>query len=218
MKSLLLLVVILGSSAAMALENTQGEINVIIQCHEAMDGKTDGRTEKLSLTSPTPLALVQSGRIFFLTSDSIYSLKNTYHKKDLLIHLKDKGEDFYRKMEIRKDGTIGTMSFDEIKDGKEAIEPTVSLDEASLKLFKNDLLRRVKSITGEYQNKYDPQDTLNALERCKDIQVLDKENANLMTQTIAKQSEFYKKLLKKTNSYSNGLKKESDTGKAAGKK
>lgn len=211
MKSLLLLVVILSSgTAALAHE----EIDAIVKCHEALNEKSAGRTEKLSLDSATPVALVQGKRLFFLTDSSIYSLENTYRGKDILIHLKEKGQDFYRKMEIRKNGQIGNMSYDQITDTANAIEPKVSLDKESLMLFKQDLLRRVKSTYGEYQTRTDSEavkKTIDALSACEDIQI------DGMKKSVAAQKAVYEKL--KQTSYSGKNKKSGDdSGTNGGKK
>lgn len=174
---------------------------LIINCHEAMDGKSGGATDKLAFDSATPIAYATAKKIYFLTDKSISSVENTFQGKDLTIHLTNNDKDFYRKMEIRKDGKIGTINFDEIKDTKAAIEPKAQLDEDTLGLFKKDLIARVNSMQGEYQNKFDPQDTLNAIKICDEIKSPE------MQKATANQTAYYEKLLKKPRAYSDGLKR-----------
>ncbi|MBS1970844.1 MAG: hypothetical protein JSU04_11080 [Bdellovibrionales bacterium] len=177
------------------------EIKLIIACNEAMDGKSSGVTDKLAFDSTTPIAYVATKKIYFLTDKSIYSLENKYRDQDIVVHLTNNDKDFYRKLNINKDGKIGNISYDEIKDKKDALEPKAQLDEDTLGLFKKDLITRVNSMQGEYQNKFDPQDTLNAIKICDEVKSPE------MQKATAKQTAYYEKLLKKPSAYSDGLKK-----------
>lgn len=174
---------------------------LIINCHEALDGKSAGNTDKLTFDAATPIAYATPKKIYFLTDKSISVLDNTFQEKDLTIHLTNNDKDFYRKMEIRKDGKIGSINFDEIKDTKTAIEPKAQLDEDAIALFQKDLIARVNSMQGEYQNKFDPQDTLNAIKTCDEIK-----SPEMQTATT-KQTAYYEKILKKPHAYSDGLKR-----------
>lgn len=206
MKVLLGLVLVCSTSTAMAATASE-ELKKVIQCHEALDGKSSGNTEKLSYESATPFALPATKKIYFVTDKSIYSIEDKFQGKDLLIHLIDKDKDFYRKMAITSSGKIGSISYDEIKDKKDAQEPKAQLDDEILGLFKKDLVRRVSSMMGEYQNKYDPQDTLNAINICNEIKSPE------MQKAVEKQTAFYEKLLKKPRAYSDGLKSKKAAGK-----
>lgn len=174
---------------------------LIINCHEALDGKSAGSTDKLTFDAATPIAYATNKKIYFLTDKSISVLDNKFHGKDLVIHLTNSDKDFYRKMDIRKDGKIGSINFDEIKDQNSALEPKAQLDEETLGLFQKDLVARVNSMRGEYQNKFDPQDTLNAIKTCDEIKSPE------MQKATAQQTAYYESILKKPGAYSDGLKR-----------
>jgi hypothetical protein len=206
MKALFALCLLGATHGAFAV-TASDEITKIVACHEAMDGKSSGATDKLAFDSATPIAYAATKKIYFLTDKSIYSLENKYQGQDITVHLIDKDKDFYRKFDVRKDGKIGTISFNEIKDTKSALEPKAQIDEDTLGHFKKDLVTRVNSMPGEYQNKFDPQDTLNAINVCAEIKTPE------MQKAVEKQTAYYSKLLKKPSAYSDGLKSKKSGGK-----
>ncbi|WP_374033365.1 hypothetical protein ACES2I_11265 [Bdellovibrio bacteriovorus] len=167
------------------------ELAQVIACHEALDGKSDSRTFKLEVTSPTPFTLISGKRIFFITSDSIHVLDHKYAGQSMTVKLEEKGQPFYRTINFQNDGTIGNVSFeDTTKEAKaQAVSPKSQLDPDSIALLKKELLRQMNSVTGEYQNKYDPEDTLHALNICRKVE------SKELQASIDKQSAFYEKLL-----------------------
>jgi hypothetical protein len=206
MKALLALA-LLGAANNTLAATASDEIKLIIACHEALDGKSSGVTEKLAYDSATPVAYVATKKIYFLTDKSIYSLENKYRDQDIVIHLTNNDKDFYRRLNINKDGKIGNIAYDEIKDTQGALEPKAQLEEDTLGLFKKDLVTRMNSMQGEYQNKFDPQDTLHAIKVCEELKSLE------MQKATAKQTAYYEKLLKKPRAYSDGLKSKKSGGK-----
>jgi hypothetical protein len=177
------------------------ELTNIIQCHEALDGKSEGQTQKLGYDSATPFTLADGKKLYFVTDASISVLENTFQGKTLLIHLKEKDKDFYRQMAINTDGRIESISFDEVTSPTEAQESQLSLNDESLSLLKKDLLRRVDSMAAELQNKFDPKDTLAALKTCEAVKLPE------LKKSLEKQTAFYEETLKNPAAYFQGLKK-----------
>lgn len=173
------------------------ELAQIIACHEALDGKSDSRTFKLETTSPTPFTLISGKRIYFITDQTINVLDHKYANQSMTVKLEEKGQPFYRTINFQKDGTIGNVSFEEApREAKaQAVTPKAQLDPDSIALLKKELLRQMNSVTGEYQNKYDPEDTLHALNICRDVE------SKELAASIDKQSAFYEKLLHRKASY-----------------
>lgn len=201
MKYLIYIFISAITATAMAAEEPTVELANIIKCHEALDGKSVGQTQKLTYEASTPIVLSHGKNLFFTTDTSIYVLENKYQGKSLLIHLKNNDKDFYRQMDVKKNGTIGLISYDNVLETKEAVDPKPSLDTESLMLLKKDILLRVDSMTKEYQNKFDPKDTMDALKICESIQYPG------LQKSIEKQNAYYETLLKNPSAYFNGLKK-----------
>ncbi|CAE80202.1 hypothetical protein predicted by Glimmer/Critica [Bdellovibrio bacteriovorus HD100] len=173
------------------------ELAQIIACHEALDGKSDSRTFKLEVTSPTPFTLISGKKIYFITDQSVSALEHKYAGQSMTVKLEEKGQVFYRTISFQKDGTIGNVSFDETtpEAKAQAVSARAQLDPDSIALLKKELLRQMNSVTGEYQNKYDPEDTLHALNICRQIK------SKELEESIDKQSAFYEKLLRRKASY-----------------
>ena len=201
MKSWMMTFLLLSSWTAVAAEDLTKDLNEVIQCHEALDGKSEGLTQKLGYDSATPIALVHGKDLYFATSSGIYILEGRDFDKGLLIHLKEQDKDFFRQMDLDKNGRITGMSFDEVQETKEAAEPKLSLNKESLELFKKDLVTRVASMTGEYQNKFDPKDTLAALKICEAVNFSD------FRKSLEKQTTYYQEVQKNPSAYFQGLKK-----------
>ncbi len=197
------LVCLLPSSLALASQ----ELQALIRCHEALDGKADARTMKLDLSSPTPFLWNTGKKIYFVTADSIAVLENKFAGKDIVLRLDEKHQPFYRKISFLKDGSVGTVSFEDVKpvQKEKAETPHAQLDEASLSALTKELVRQMDSVTGEYQNKYDPQGTIESLNVCRAVK------SPAMQKSLEKQIAFYEKLVKKKNpgAYSNSNSKKS---------
>jgi len=202
MNSWMIVLSLFFSSVAFAAENlTLSELSDIIQCHEALDGKSEGQTQKLGYDSATPFTLAQGKKLYFVTDTSVSVLDNTFQGKNLLIHLKEKGKDFYRQMAINAEGRIESISFDEIYDTTVSSEPQLSLNDDTLNLFKKDILHRVDSMAEELQNKFDAKDTLAALKTCEAVKLPE------LKKSLEKQTVFYEEALKNPAAYFQGLKK-----------
>lgn len=173
------------------------ELAKVIACHEALDGKADARSFKLDTTSATPFTLISGKKIYFVTSDSVSVLNHKFANQRMTVKLEEKGQPFYRTISFQKDGSIASVSFDDTtkEDKAQAVETRAQLDADSLKLLNKELLRQMNSVTGEYQNKYDPEDTLHALNICRQIE------SKELQASIDKQSAFYEKLLHRKAGY-----------------
>ncbi|KHD89370.1 MAG: hypothetical protein OM95_03065 [Bdellovibrio sp. ArHS] len=171
---------------------TSQELTNIVRCHESLNDKSEGQSQKLGLESPTPIALPWGKTIYFITDSSIYSIEHKFAGQDVVFHLED-NKTPYVKMGFQKDGSLGGISYAELsKEEKgKAIAPKAKLDQATLHVFKKELVRRMNSVTGEYQNKYDPQGTIDALSECRKV------NDPELQKSLDKQLPFYEKLLKK---------------------
>lgn len=195
MKKSALVLVCLGFVAALPAWASQ-ELNNLIRCHEALDGKADARTFKLVTDSATPFTLISGKKIYFITDESIGTLPNTYAGKTLVVHLEEKKKPFYRVINFQKDGTVGNVSFEDASQEQKATSktPKAQLDKASLDLLKKELVRQMNSVTSEYQNKYDPEGTIESLNVCRKVDSAE------MQKSIDKQVAFYEKLVRKKGS------------------
>lgn len=173
------------------------ELTSVIACHEALDGKSDSRTFKLETTSATPFTLIHAKKIYFVTDSSIHVLDHKYADQKMTVKLEEKGQAFYSTISFQKDGSIANVSFEDTtaEAKSQAVTPRAQLDPNSIALLKKELLRQMNSVTGEYQNKYDPEDTLHALNICRDVE------SKELAASIDKQSAFYEKLLHRKASY-----------------
>ncbi|UXR63425.1 hypothetical protein EZJ49_10095 [Bdellovibrio bacteriovorus] len=172
------------------------ELKNLIACHEALDGKSEARTQKLNLESPTPFVLNANKKLYFFTDTSVGVLPNTYANKSLVVQLTEKQKPFYRALQFQKNGDVGNISFQDVTAEQKATSeaPKAQLDESSLKILKKELLRQMNSVTGEYQNKYDPSGTIESLNICRKVDLPE------MQKSIDKQVAFYEKLVKNKKS------------------
>ncbi|MEK2644764.1 hypothetical protein [Bdellovibrio sp. BCCA] len=169
------------------------ELTNLIRCHEALDGKADARTFKLTTDSATPFEFSSGKKLYFVTDESIGVLENKYADKSLVIRLDEKKQPFYRVLNFQKNGTLGNVSFQEpTKEQKAHAEtPSAQLDKSLLDLLKKELIRQMNSVTSEYQNKYDPAGTIESLNVCRKV------DSPEMQKSIDKQIAFYEKLVRK---------------------
>lgn len=181
--------------------STAEEIQNIIRCHDALNGKSDGISDPLR-SEHTPIALVFGKKVYFMTSDSILALDKT-PSSDLVVRLKDKNEVLNYKLSFDGHGALGSAgTFFAPGDLQKAQEPHVALDDNSLNIFKAELARRLKNVTEQYQNKYDPADTIKSLHACESIDfstLKETSQKALATQgplALQKDLEFYQKLQK----------------------
>ncbi|KYG62771.1 hypothetical protein AZI87_15960 [Bdellovibrio bacteriovorus] len=169
------------------------ELKNVVRCHEALNDKSEGRSHKLGLETATPIVLPWGKHLYFITDSSSYVIDNKYSGKEAVFRLEDSKMP-YVKISFQANGEIGGMSYAELsKEEKQKAEaPKAKLDGATLAIFKKDLVRRMNSVTGEYQNKYDPQGTIDALLECRNV------NYPELQKSLDKQLPFYEKLLKKS--------------------
>ncbi|WP_374029898.1 hypothetical protein [Bdellovibrio bacteriovorus] len=172
------------------------ELNQLIQCHEALDGKSEGQSNKLSIETPTPILVPSGKKLYFVTQKSIYVTDNTFADKDVVIRLENHPAPFFRKLSFRKNGELGNIDYAEVTSDqkKNAVEPRAALDDKSLSVVKKDLLKRMNSVMGEYQNKYDPQDTLDALLKCRNV------SSSELQKSLDKNVAYYEKMARKKKS------------------
>lgn len=185
---LLLLVASIQSTSAFASQ----ELNALIRCHEALDDKSDGKSTKLTLETATPFVIPSGKRLFFVTNDSVSVLENKFSGQDIIVQLQENKTTFFRKISFQKNGELGTISYEEVPatDKKAAVSTSTQLDENSLNIIKKELVRRMNSVTGEYQNKYDPAGTIEALNVCSEVKSPE------LQKSLDKQVSFYQKLNK----------------------
>jgi hypothetical protein len=166
------------------------ELKSLIACHEALMDKSDGRSAKLVYDGPTPFVIPKGKHLFFVTNDSIDIIENNFAKKSIVFKLREAEVSLYRKVNFQADGSLGTISFEKPGDEelKSAIRPMSKLDNDTLNVVKKELLRRMNSVTGEYQNKYNPQATIASLEECRKVK------SDELQASIQKQIAFYQKL------------------------
>lgn len=187
----LLLIALLHSPALASQELTS-----LIRCHEALNDKSEGRSTKLSLDAATPFLLPSGKNLYFVTDESVAVIENKFAGQEVVIQLTDNKTTFYRKLSFQKNGEAGTISFDNITadDQKKALTPTTQLDDKSLNLIKKELLKRMESVTAEYQNKYNPEGTIEALSICNRV------TSPELQKSLEKQISFYEKLARRKSS------------------
>lgn len=185
------------------------ELSNIIRCHEALDGKSEGRSTKLSAENATPFVILAGKSLYFVTNESVSVVSHKFHNQDVTFALSEKGQLLYRKVNFNKSGELAGISFEEptAQDIKNAVSPSAQLDDESLNLLKKELLRRMNSVTAEYQNKYDPEGTIESLSVCRRVKSPE------LAKSLEKQVSFYEKLVRKK--YSG---KSSEQKKATGTK
>lgn len=185
---LLLLVASIQSTSALASQ----ELSALIRCHEALNDKSDGKSTKLSLETATPFLIPTGKRLYFVTNDSVSVLDNKFSGQDIIVQLQENKGAFFRKVSFQKNGELGTISFEEVStaDKKTALTTSSQLDENSLNIIKKELVRRMNSVTGEYQNKYDPAGTIEALNICSAVKSPE------LQKSLEKQVSYYQKLNK----------------------
>ena len=171
------------------------ELASLIQCHEALDGKSEGRSHLLSTIARTPILIPSGKKLYFITEKSIHVIENTFANKEVVFKIEDQQGVFFSKISFTKNGSVANLSFTDLsKEEKHtAIQPRANLGEASLSILKNELTKRMNSVSGEYQNKYNPQNTLDALAKCSNVK------SNELQKSLAKQESFYRARLKKNN-------------------
>lgn len=169
------------------------ELKSIVACHEALIDKSDGRSTKLDYDGPTPFVVPSGKSLYFVTQDSVAVLKNDFVDKTIIVKLRENDIPIHRKISFQKDGSLGTVSFEKLSEEeiKSAVRPIPQLDNEGLNILKKELLRRMNSVTGEYQNKYNPQATIASLEECRKVKSAE------LNASIDKQIAFYQKLSSK---------------------
>lgn len=199
---LAVLVALLQSTSVFASQ----ELSALIRCHEALNDKSDGKSTKLSLDAATPFVIPSGKNLYFVTKDSVAVLANKFSSQDIIIQLQENNTAFFRKVSFQKSGELGSISYEEVstQDKKTALTASTQLDENSLNIIKKELVRRMNSVTGEYQNKYNPARTIEALNICKDVK-----SPELQT-SLEKQVQFYQKLGK--GKYSGKTEKPKNSG------
>lgn len=173
------------------------ELNALTRCHEALTDKSEGRSEKLSTTTATPIMISSGKNIFFYTEKSVHVVQNKFSDKDVVFKLEEGESSLYHKINFKKNGTLGSISYQDLtKDEKQGAVPArTQLDTDSLDILKKDLIKRMNSVNGEYQNKYDPQATIDAINQCADIK-----SPELQT-SLDKQVGYYRAMTKKASKY-----------------
>lgn len=173
------------------------EVGSIVRCHEALNDKSEGKSEKLSMSTATPIMIPAGKNLYFVTETSILVLKNTFLNKDVIIRIDEKQSPVFSKINFGKDGSFGGISFQDLTaaEKQSAVTPRAQLDEESLNVVKKELIKRMNSVTGEYQNKYDPQATIDALNVCSEVKSPE------LQKSLAKQLPFYEARLKKNGGY-----------------
>lgn len=180
------------------------ELQSLIRCHEALVDKADAQSFKLSDDGPTPIGLVSGQKVYFYTDTSAGVLDQGFAGKTVTVQLREKQKDFYRNITFNEKGSLGSLSFQEPtseQKGK-SLQPKAQLDGTSLNILKRELIRQISSVSSEYQNKYDPEGTIAALNICKEIDSAD------LKKTADKQIEFFEKIASKKKGRSNPYRKD----------
>jgi len=177
-----------------ALASPASELPQIIRCHEALDGKSEGHSEKLDLNQPTPIALVSGKKILFVTEDSVYSL-DKIADADMIVRVETKNGPLYRKLGMTKEGAIGRMSTEVSPQQRStALQPRVALDDGAIEILKKELALRMKTVPNQYQNKYDPAGVIKDLQSCQAV------NSHDLQKNLNQVLAYYQKMATKKSS------------------
>ena len=183
---------ILNSTAAFG-ASEKSELEAIIGCHAALNDKSEGKSTMLGYDGPTPFVVPAGKHLYFVSSDSISTIENKFANKTIVFKFHDKDRPIYSKIDFQKNGDLGTISFEKLtsEELQSATLTNPKFDDESLQILKKELVLRMNSVVGEYQNKYDPQGTIDSLLACKKVK------SPGLTASLEKQIEFYKKLADK---------------------
>lgn len=164
MKYLGLLLILVCAGNAFA-----SELSDIIQCHEDLDGRSDGNSQKLSMDQATPFALSDGDRLYFVTKDSISYVDTTpYRSKDLVVHLREEGKDLYKKVGLDQKGHVSNIPFGSAVDARGAVDARAQLTSQALDLLKKELVLRWQQ--PEYAGDADHiAGTKKAIEECEKV-------------------------------------------------
>lgn len=173
------------------------DLKQLTRCHEALNDKSAGRSEKLNTDQATPILISSGKNIYFFTEKSIYVLENKFEDKDIVVKIEEAGNSFFRKLNIKKDGSLGSISFQDLttQEKQNALLARAQLDSDSLEILKKDLIKRMQSVSGEYQNRYAPQQTIEALNQCLAVKSPE------LQKSLDQQVSYYNSLLKKNTRY-----------------
>lgn len=173
------------------------ELAALTRCHEALNDKSAGRSEKLNTDQATPILISSGKNIYFFTEKSIYVLENKFADKEIVVKIDEAGNSFFRKINIKKNGSLGSISFQDLTslEKQNALIARAQLDSNSLEILKKDLITRMKSVSGEYQNKYAPQETIEALNQCVSVKSPE------LQKSLDQQVTYYKSITRKNNRY-----------------
>lgn len=173
------------STAALAVHaSPRSELPGLIACHEALDGRSDGESNKLHIGNPTPIALPSKGKIYFYTHNkSGYSTSvldgKTYLGKKIVLKVQDEDKPFYQSISIDTDknpnhkpaypviGGNGEPTPEEMKAG--TVTPSDLLTNDVVQAMKDEVLLRWKNL--EYAFDSDHLDgTAKAFLACRQVE------------------------------------------------
>lgn len=169
------------------------KLSSLVDCHEALQDKVDASTTKLDLNHPTPIVVQKGSELFIYTQKSVYRQSISAEARVIVLKIEDSQGVLYRKISINKKKQIEHVSFENLSASEktQALTPRSALDEGSLALLTTELRRQIASMSGEYQNKYSPAETMKAIESC--LSIKDEQ----LRANAQKQISFYQKFLNK---------------------
>lgn len=149
------------------------ELSALIACHEALVDHSDGTSQKMSLNQPTPFVFQKRRKFYFVTDSGIFTFENGHDMhgggKTLVVSLMDHGKNFTQDVEVRKDGSLGSVCCEAHPGHYPIANARANLGPESLGALKSELAARLKTVESSYQNKDAKMNIVGALRTCEGI-------------------------------------------------
>jgi hypothetical protein len=167
-----------GHRLAYASSAAPAALASMIRCHETLNERSDGNSQKMDLEAPTPFAFQKAAKYYFVTDASISVLESKSipqpkpgkEPRLFVVSLSERQVPRSYEIEIRDHGELGSVCCgDGAGKNLPALEPHAQLDSQSLAALKAELHHRLGTVTDSYQNKDRAMKTAEALQNCLGI-------------------------------------------------
>jgi len=145
------------------------ELKAVIKCHQTIYSMYQNhKTEKFynDEGKATPFVFPFNRVIYFITDQGLGVVKN--NGKSFTVHVTNEKTEIYRKVSVSKSDGV-TLEFNDSEADPKAETPKPALDDTNMKNLTNEIAREIKGVQAHYENENFPKDTVEALEKCKDI-------------------------------------------------
>jgi hypothetical protein len=149
------------------------ELSALIACHEALVDRSDGTSQKMSMDQSTPFVFQKGHTFYFVTDTGISTLENGHNMHGggttFVVSLMDHGKAFTQDVEVRKDGSLGSVCCEAHPNRYPVADTRANLGPESLGALKSELAARLKTVESSYQNKDAKMNIVGALKMCEGV-------------------------------------------------